>query len=155
MKPVARIIAVGNALRGDDAAGVALGKVLRARAIEGADVVDATGEGTELMDAWGDADFVVIVDACRSGSTPGAVLRLDARENEIPSALFHYSTHAFGVAEAVELSRVLGQLPTRLIIYGIEGACFAAGRPLSPEVESAVLEVADLIESDIYRLEGV
>jgi hydrogenase maturation protease len=48
------------------------------------------------------------------------------------------STHAFGVAEAVELARELGRLPGRLEVYAIEGADFSAGAELSAEVASAV-----------------
>ena len=52
------------------------------------------------------------------------------------------STHAFGVADAVELARALGRLPGRLDVYAIEGASFAAGDRLSPAVERAVAELA-------------
>jgi hydrogenase maturation protease len=48
------------------------------------------------------------------------------------------TTHAFGVAEAVELARVLGRLPHRLSIYGIEGRKFDLGSAPSLEVALAV-----------------
>lgn len=152
MMPRIRIIAVGNPLRGDDAAGMAVADELRSRRLHGIDIVNATGEGAELMDVWADSDSVIIVDAARSGRKPGTIVRLDARSDKIPSDFFHYSTHAFSVAEAVELSRAIGELPQRLVIYGIEGAAFEAGRPLSPGVEAAIPHVADRIEIDIQQL---
>jgi hydrogenase maturation protease len=50
-----------------------------------------------------------------------------------------------GVAETVELARSLGRLPTRLLIYGIEGAKVGLGAGLSREVERAV----DLLVEEI------
>ena len=41
------------------------------------------------------------------------------------------STHALGLADAVELARSLGRLPQRVVVYGIEGAAFEFGNGLS------------------------
>jgi hydrogenase maturation protease len=55
--------------------------------------------------------------------------------------MFHYSTHRFGLAEAVETARALGLLPGSLRVFGIEGQDFGAGIGLSPAVEHS----ADLL----------
>jgi hydrogenase maturation protease len=47
------------------------------------------------------------------------------------------SSHGLGVLEAIELGRVLGMLPDRLVVYGIVGRDFQHGQGLSPEVEHA------------------
>ena len=70
----------------------------------------------------------------------------------MPAGWFRYSTHAFGAAEAIELARVLGRLPRRLIVVGIEGARFDAGVGLSPEVAAAVEDVARRGLDDIAAL---
>ena len=85
----------------------------------------------------------MLVDAVRSGAPPGTIHRLDARAGPVPTGFFHYSTHAFSVAEAVELARSLDQLPPHLIVYGIEGEKFAAGVGLSLVVEQAVETVVE------------
>jgi hydrogenase maturation protease len=146
--PVLHVIGVGNPFRRDDGAGVAVARRLRAAALPGVVVVEASGEGTALMDAWRDAAAVVVVDAVRSGADAGTVFRFDARQETLPARFFHYSTHAFGVAEAVEVGRALGQLPPRLVLYGIEGKVFDAGTGLSPEVEAAVAAVARQVLAD-------
>lgn len=107
-------------------------------------VKEQSGEGTSLMDAWKDYNRVFIVDAVSSDSLPGSVHRLDASKT-IPSKFFSCSTHNFGVAEAIELARTLDQLPEHLLLYGVEGGNFQPGEILSPEVESAIVEVADEI----------
>jgi hydrogenase maturation protease len=53
------------------------------------------------------------------------------------------------VAEAVELARSLAQLPPHLVVYGIEGANFAAGVELSPAVEQAVEMVVERLAQEV------
>ena len=79
-----------------------------------------------------------MVDAVQSGAEPGTIHALDASSRRMPIELFKGSTHAFGLAEAVELARALDRLPTSLLVYGIEGQSFSAGRGLTTEVERAV-----------------
>jgi hydrogenase maturation protease len=86
---------------------------------------------------------VILVDAVYSGAEPGTVHRLEAHARPIPGSFFHRSTHAINVADAVELARSLGELPPRLVVYGIEGRSFEAGVGLSPEVEKAAQEVVE------------
>jgi hydrogenase maturation protease len=112
-------------------------------------VLEASGEGAELLEAWRDAAMVILVDAVQSGAAPGTIHRLDANAGPIPSRFFHYSTHSFSVAEAVELARALGQLPPRLILYGIEGRSFAAGERQSAEVEEAAEKVIAQVMADV------
>ncbi len=68
--------------------------------------------------------------------------------------VFRSSTHAFGVGDAVELARALGRLPARVVVYGVEGADFTAGAPLSAAVESAVEHVVDELEEEARCTSG-
>jgi hydrogenase maturation protease len=133
-----RVIGVGNAYRSDDGAGIQAARRLRERCDDELDVVEASGEGTSLMEAWEGFVRVIVVDAVRAGRAPGTVYRFDAAAETVPSDFLRYSTHAFGVAEAIELARVLGTLPRGLILYGIEGASFGSGEDLSAEVAEAI-----------------
>lgn len=141
------VIGVGNALRGDDAAGLHVARRLAARGVEG--VHEASGETASLMGLWQGASCVLLADAAQSGAEPGTVTRLDASSQALPAAFLHCSTHAFGVAEAVELARSLGSLPPRILIFGIEGASFEHGAPLSPAVETGVRKAVEMIETEM------
>ena len=132
------IIGVGNEYRGDDGAGIAVARRLRALFPNGPTILEESGEGAALMQAWQGAAWVMLVDAVSSGAPPGTIHRLDAGAAPLPAGFFHYSTHAFSLAEAVELARSLDQLPSHLIVYGIEGENFHAGLELSPSVEQAM-----------------
>ena len=58
---------------------------------------------------------------------PGRCTASTRARAAFPPASFRSSTHAFGVGDAVELARALGRLPRRVVVYGVEGADFAAG----------------------------
>lgn len=134
------VIGLGNPDRGDDAAGVRVaGRLRSVAAVE-------SRRGTDVMDLWADADDVVVVDATRSARPPGTVVRIDATSGELPARSFP-SSHSFGLAETVELARALERLPGRLTVYGIEGACFEVGAPMSPEVVEAVEAVTAELET--------
>jgi len=88
----------------------------------------------------------VLVDTVRSGAAPGTIHRVEVTDRPIPASLrSSSSTHAVGVGQAIELARALGRLPTRPVVYGIEGASFDAGAALSGDVAAAVVRVADAV----------
>ena len=145
----ALVIGLGNEYRSDDAVGHVVARRLMSGAGSEFRVKEESGEGGALMEAWKDADFVVLVDAVESGGLPGTIRRLDARARGIPSELFHCSAHEFGVSEGIELARVLKRLPAHLVVYGIEGRSFALGERLSPEVEAAAGEVVRRVKDEL------
>ena len=145
------VIGVGNELRGDDGAGLFIARSIAALELPGVTVMEHSGEGAGLVELIRSAEHVVIVDAVQAGGEPGWIHRIDAHTESVPTNFFNYSTHAFSVAEAVEMCRALDRLPPRLVIYGVEGAQFDAGAGLSPEVESAIAEVVEMIGGELIE----
>jgi hydrogenase maturation protease len=145
------VIGVGNPWRGDDAAGLAVARRLRGTVPPDVDVLEREGEPTGLVDAWEGADAVWLVDAVVSGAPPGTVHRQDASTQELPVELVSASTHHLGLAEAVELARVLDRLPPQVVFYGIEAASVATGEGLTPEVVAAVDRVAESLREEVAR----
>ncbi len=146
------VIGVGNALRGDDAAGVEVVERLRDRVPPGVVVAACDEEPSRLIEAWAGADAVVLVDTVASGARVGTLHRFDAGETPIPARVLRSSTHAIGLAETIELARALGKLPPRVVVYGIEGASFAAGAPLTPAVEESVGRLVETILGDLEEV---
>jgi hydrogenase maturation protease len=145
-------IGVGNPFRSDDGTGSAVVRRIRGDIPADVRVLEETGDGVELLEAWEGADRVILVDAVLSGAPPGTIHRFDARAERLPPWFSHTSTHSFGVAEAIELARTMGDLPPSLVVYGIEGLDFSAGTELSPEVAEAVPSAANLILQEILHL---
>ncbi|MGE0681962.1 MAG: hydrogenase maturation protease [Candidatus Binatia bacterium] len=150
-KPCLVILGVGNEYRGDDAAGLIAVRRLREALGDHIRCREENGEGTALMEAWKEAEAVILVDATRSGTSPGTLHRFDVTARSLPATLLCYSTHAFGVAEAIELARALGQLPARFIVYGIEGKNFETGSELSVEAKIAVEEAVGCVRQELER----
>ncbi|MBL8132196.1 MAG: hydrogenase maturation protease [Anaerolineae bacterium] len=144
------IVGVGNADRGDDAAGILAARRLGDAALPGAHVVEARGNAADLIALWDSAgaESVYLIDAMQSGAAPGTVRRFAAHEGPLPLLRIEGLTHGFGPVEAVELARALGMLPRRLIVIAIEGACFDAGAPVTPAVEEAAVRAAEIIRQE-------
>ncbi|MEZ0090917.1 hydrogenase maturation protease [Streptacidiphilus sp. EB129] len=138
------VIAIGNEYRRDDgAAQAALRLLLRDGAP--ADRCDLTdGESTRLLALWRDRDLAVVIDAVHAHpGEPGRIHRLDLAQAALASG--GATTHGLGLGEAVELGRVLGLLPSRLVVVGIEGERFDWGEQLTPAVAAAVPRAAALV----------
>jgi hydrogenase maturation protease len=146
----ALVIGVGNVYRGDDAAGFFVARAVHAQQLPETKVIEESGEASKLLSLWQGVATVVLVDAVSSGDRPGTIHRFEAHHQEIPARFFHFSTHSLGVAEAVEMARVLKQLPQRLIVYGIEGKNFQPGLGLSREVQGSIGEVLQAILKDLH-----
>ena len=146
------LIGVGNPDRGDDAIGPLVARAVRELAPPAVEVRELEGEGSAIFFALGDAQTVVIVDASRSGAPPGTVERIDAWEAALPASSSETSTHAFGLAAAIELARALGALPPRCILYGVEGASFRAGEALSPPVGRAIAALIPRLARELREL---
>jgi hydrogenase maturation protease len=150
MSVVTLIIGIGNEYRGDDRIGLIVARQLKAKELPNTTVIEGNGEGAALIETWKEAERVILIDAVASGAEAGTLHRLDANIQPIPAHFFSYSTHAFSVAEAIELARVLRQLPPYLAIYGIEGKDFSPGVGLSLEVEKAAQEVVQRVVQDVH-----
>ena len=145
------VIGIGNELRGDDAVGLHVARRVAALGLPGVITRRESGEGAALIELFSSSERVYIVDAVQPGGRPGWIYRMDANQGALPGSFFSCSTHAFSVAEAVEMARALDRLPPRLVIYGVEGAQFDAGAGLSPEVESAIAEVVEMIGGELIK----
>ncbi|HYL74748.1 MAG TPA: hydrogenase maturation protease [Bryobacteraceae bacterium] len=166
------IIGCGNTDRGDDAAGILVARKLR---LLGLDALEHSGDGLALLDLWNGFEDVVLVDAMVGGGSPGSITvwedastrgseecpvsnpePVDEGVGRGPGGPPHWakkrilncsSTHAYGPSEAIELARVLGRLPSRMRVYGIEASQFQHGAAVTSEVLAAV----DLVVGEIAQ----
>ena len=143
------VIGIGNELRGDDGIGILVARQIGERHLPGVQVLEHSGEGASLLEAWTGAQRVFVVDAISSGSAPGTIHRFDAVRELLPAQAFQSSTHAFGLREAVEVGRALDLLPTRLVIYGVEAKSFAVGEEISAELVDAAADLSERILEEV------
>jgi hydrogenase maturation protease len=146
------IIGVGNMDRGDDGAGIVTVRHLRARVSSDILVVEQPRAGVDLISLWQEANgnAVFVVDAMCGGFPAGTIKRF-AVANSPPPVQFGagYSSHSFGLGQALELAAALNCLPGHMVIYGIEGENFSLGVSLSTAVETATWRVAAQILAEL------
>ncbi|MGI9659577.1 MAG: hydrogenase maturation protease [Gaiellaceae bacterium] len=146
------VVGIGNDWRRDDGAGLAVARGLDKEAGSRALVLEQNGDLNALLDALEGVDLALIVDSTSSSAEPGSIRRLDPSVDDLTDALPRTSSHALGLAEALELARTLDRLPGRVVVYGIEGESFAVGSGLSPSVASAVAAVVAAIREELDQL---
>jgi hydrogenase maturation protease len=142
-----RVIGVGNAWRGDDAVGLLAARRLRERLGPSVEVIDAEGDGLALLDLMEGVEHVILIDAVRGRGQPGTTIRLDLSVGSGWGTVVPCSTHAMGIADAIDLARALGRLPKQIILYGIEIESVDSGASLS----GSVREGLDIVVEQVYR----
>jgi hydrogenase maturation protease len=148
------VIGVGNDFRRDDGIGWAVVSRLSERIghsppPSGVELTVNDGDPGRLIGLWEGADLAIVVDAAHAHpGRPGRVHRIDlAREKLGHSG--QTSSHGLGLGEAVELSRTLGRLPARLVVFAVEGQDHTLGTGLTTTVAEVVEPLVQRIEEEI------
>jgi hydrogenase maturation protease len=146
------VACLGNPDRGDDGVGAAVARALAGRLRDGAALVARSGDMLALIDEWTGFDAVVCVDAAAAAGTPGHIRRIDLARETLPVDVGVTSSHAFGLAEAVQLARTLQCAPAQIVVYAIEGATFETGAPMTAAVAAVVDDVAQRVIDEVRHL---
>ena len=120
-RPLVLVAGVGNPDRGDDGFGPAVARLLHGRFPATVRILAHSGDGLALIEDWRGIPFVIVIDAVAASTQWGRIYRLDLTDNPLPIGYAPRSSHAFGLAETVDLARSLGRLPRSLVAYLVEG----------------------------------
>ena len=144
------VIACGNPTRTDDGVGA---EVLRRLAASGcgADparvkLLDAGTDGVAVIFAARGCRQLIVIDACKSGSEPGAVFELPGGAlDDTPARPL--ATHDFRWEDAIAAGRrIFGdEFPREVSVFLIEAQSLDFGVGLTPIVWAAAAKVADRI----------
>jgi hydrogenase maturation protease len=145
------VIGCGNLNRSDDGVGSEVVQALAARTVcsdSRVKLLDAGTDGMAVMFAARGCRTLIIVDACRSGSAPGAVFEVPGvqlEQRHQPSL----TLHDFRWDHALFAGRqMFGEaFPEDVTVLLIEIGTTALGIGLSPCVIDAASRVADRIEA--------
>lgn len=146
------IIGCGNLLRGDDAVGPVLVRHLWERGLPpGVRCADGGTGGMDVAFQMRGVPHVILVDACRSGSEPGATFQLQGSDVEHLPPLAGVNLHAFRWDHALAFARwaLKDEYPARIDVYLIEAQSLSVGEPLSPPVDAAMRRLADRLLSTL------
>lgn len=144
------VVGCGNLIRGDDAAGPVLVRLLAERRLRpGVRLVDAGTAGMDVAFAMRGVRRVIVVDASRVGVPVGTVHAVPGEElaDLAPPA---GNLHQFRWDQALGFARWLlgADYPEQVEVWLVEGASFAAGQALTPAVAAAVDRIAGLLAAE-------
>ncbi|MFT4584702.1 MAG: hydrogenase maturation protease [Gammaproteobacteria bacterium] len=148
------VIALGSRFRGDDGVGPAVADKLNCGVSE-YNIIEGCDDSMSILNAWENVALAVVIDAAVSGSPPGTVHRLEVDTEPLPRDIARCSSHGLGLAEAVELGKVMGRFPERLVVYAVEGQSFEPGAALSREVAAVTAAVAGNVAAEIAAMQTV
>ena len=140
------VIGVGNRYRRDDGFGPAVLDALVARGVTGLAFHESDGEPTRMIDSWDGADLAIVVETIRHDAVPGSVISVDVRSPAIADGARGpgmAGSHSLGPADAVALGELLGRVPPRIQLVGVEPADLGFGEGLSAAVQAALSRVVD------------
>jgi hydrogenase maturation protease len=153
------VIACGNPNRSDDGAGLEVLRALRGSALAAqapeVQLLDAGTDGMAVMFAAKGCNALIVVDACRSGSEPGAIFEVPG--SELQQAYEPtLNLHDFRWDHALHVGRVIfkEQFPEDVVVVLIEAESVDFGLGLSSPVSAAVGKVAKRIEALIQERLG-
>lgn len=159
------VIGMGNVLLGDDGVGV---RVVEALGRIGEQDPGALPPGTRLLDGGtlglrllvhlDGAQGLVIVDAVDLGTSPGTVTVLRGAAMTAPGGPRGGSnpggSNPGGLAELLGTAGLLGILPPKVALVGVQVAEIGIGLTLSPEVAAAVPAAIDAARHELHQLEA-
>lgn len=153
------IIALGQELRGDDAAGLEAVRRWAAAYPQTAEhpqvAVHLAGlPGLGLLELLAGCKAAILVDAVASGSQPGK-LHVLQEEHLASFAPGSGSAHGWAVAETLALGRQLyPDFPEGIALLGIEIASLEPGAGLSSEVNQSLEQAVETIERLVQQALG-
>lgn len=143
------IIGIGNTMMGDDGIGVRTAEALAERDLgPDVDVVIGSTAGMALVRYFLDSDVVIVLDGLDVGDEPGSVYRFDADDAGVGSLRSHTS-HGISVPDLLQAARLRGSTTT-VLIYGVQvGDVSMRIDELTPALEKALSEVADMVAAEV------
>lgn len=147
------VMGIGNLLLQDEGAGV--------RAVEAfernytfpdcVEMLDGGTSGIELLQYIVGRDVLILVDVVRTGSPSGTLSRFEG--DEVPS-LFQkkISPHQLGISDLLATSKLLGSIPEKVVLIGIEPKSIETGIELTDEIAACIDRVAEMIAQELRSL---
>jgi len=145
------VIGCGNLARSDDGVGPYVVRALAQRGVsrDGVRLLDAGTDGLSVMHAAKGCRRLILIDAVRSGSPPGAVFEVPASELHDRAPPPPMTLHDFRWEHALFAGKRMygAAFPADVTVLLVEAESTAFGLELSPAVAAGADKVAARVES--------
>ena len=149
VKPPVLVLGVGNALLGDDGAGLLVLAELERDASQWAGQVEFLDGGTQglaLLDRIASRRALLVLDAVALGAEPGTVHVLRGWKHAGERAT---TAHESNVAELLQASTLLGERPEQVTVIGIEPERIETGIGVSDAVAKGVRAAVEVVRREL------
>jgi hydrogenase maturation protease len=143
------VLGIGNILLSDEGVGVRVIEAMKVMTLpDNVELLDG-GTGTlDLLDILAGRDRIIVIDAVKGGSEPGAVYRFTPADLATAN-LTPLTAHQVGLLEVLSIAELTGDMPVNIVIFGIEPKILDWGLELSPEVAAVIPKVIELIIKEL------
>ncbi|MFP3879816.1 MAG: HyaD/HybD family hydrogenase maturation endopeptidase [Dehalococcoidia bacterium] len=142
------VIGVGNLLLKDEGVGVhAIRALQEVNLPQNVTIMDG-GTAPDLSPYIRSGDKLIIIDAAKAGGQPGTIHRFRPQDLSTDN-MGAISAHELGIEQNLTLMAMEGKKPSEVVIIGIEPKEIDWGTDLSPELQSAIPEIVEVLLKEI------
>ncbi len=147
------VLGIGNVLLSDEGIGVRAIDELQKhyRFSEDVELLDGGTSGIELLPYIQHRDYLVIIDAIKSGHAPGTILRVEG--DDVPARFrTRISPHQIGLSDLLATAEISGNMPKNLVLFGIEPKSMELNLELSQEVQDGLDRLLEVVIEELRGL---
>ncbi len=147
------VLGLGNVLLGDDGLGAAAVARIerRYRVPPGVRLEDGGTLGLSLLGLLAESERVILVDAIRTGSAPGTLVRIDGEE-VADAVRERLSPHQIGVADLLDAARLIDCYPATVTLLGLVPEAIGLSVARSSAVDASLDELVEAIVREVQGL---
>lgn len=145
------VIGIGNPLRGDDGAGIAVLELLSSLPDKGVRLIELGTGGINLVHELAGLDSAVIVDAAEFGGRPGEIKAFSPDDVKSLKTV-GYSLHDWDLFTSIDISKRMGECPDNLRIVVVQPVELGPVEGLSAPVKDALKELARTVIEEVEKL---
>ena len=151
--PKVLVMGVGSILMTEEGIGIRAVEELdkRYRFPENVEILDGGTSGIELLSYISGKDYLIIIDAIKSGNPPGTVLRVEGED--VPARFrTRISPHQLGISDLLAAATLTDEMPKQLVLFGIEPKEIVLGIGLSTEVRANLDRLIQVVVDELKRI---
>ena len=146
------VLGIGNTLLADDGVGLEVLELLRPELADDPriELVDGGTQGLMLLGLLEGRQSLLLLDAIQLGAAPGHVHHVSAAQRlSFPRGT---GAHAGNASELLDAAHLLGSLPARVELVGVEPSDLSTRVGLSPVVDAALPAALAVARSELEQL---
>lgn len=147
------VLGVGSILMMDEGLGIRAIEELQRRFVfpDNVELLDGGTSGIELLSYISGKDHLIIIDAIKGGMSPGTVLKVEGQDVHAKFRT-RISPHQIGISDLLASACLTGELPKRLVLYGIEPKTIQMGIGFSDEVRAGFDHLLDVVVQELAEI---